>query len=94
VNISNLMDSGPLAGIYIIELFIIIFRWWWCWNNVVSILTRLRDGKVRYYASIPGRDKRFLSCLQHPDLLWVLSSLLLKSAGHCFPGGNVDGMCS
>lgn len=90
VNISNFMDSGQLAGIYIIELFIIISRWWWwwwCWNNVVSILTRLWDGTVRYCASIPGRDKRFLSCLQHPELLWGLSSLLFESYWALFTWG-------
>lgn len=71
MNISTFTDIGTLAGIYIIELFITISRWWWwCWNSVVSILTRLWDGKVRYCVSVPGRDKRFLSCLQHPDLFW------------------------
>jgi hypothetical protein len=53
----------------------------------VSTMARLRAGKLGNRASIPGRDKRFLSSSECPDKVQSLPSLLFYRFGAFVPPG-------
>jgi hypothetical protein len=53
----------------------------WSQNKVVSILTRLRAGRVRNRGSIPGRVNIFSSSSIHPDHLWDPPTSCLVGTG-------------
>jgi hypothetical protein len=54
-------------------------------DSLVSIMNRLQAGKSRNRVSIPERDKKVLSSLKSPDLLWCPPTLLFSGYQRLFP---------